>query len=390
MKIDQKSIPYSRQWVGEEEIEAVVSVLKSSFITQGPTVGEFEASFAKAVGARYAVAVSNGTAALHLSALALELKEGDEVITTPISFVATANAILYSGAKPVFADIEPTFLNIDPKEVAKKITRKTKAIFVVHLAGHPAHLEALSGLCKQHQIQMIEDCCHALGAQYQGKPIGNGGYSAASIFSFHPVKHITTGEGGMITTNDKKFYDRLCNLRNHGLTRDPDVLQEKCEGPWYYEMQNLGFNYRMTDIQAALGMSQLEKLDGFVNRRREIAGRYLRAWEDLDGVLLPNEQEGCLHSYHLFVLRLKSDSLRLRRREIFETLKKNGVGVQVHYIPIPRQPYYRDLGYRAKEYPRAEDYYESAISVPIFPKMSDEDVDFVIDIVKKVLGKSSK
>ena len=382
------SMPYSCQWIEEDEINAVVSTLRSVSLTQGPKVVEFETQFAKKVGAKYAVAVSSGTAALHLCALALRLKTGDEVITTPITFLATANSILYAGARPVFADIEEKYICINPEQAEKTITERTKAVFAVDFGGHPADLEALSSICSRYGLTLIEDAAHALGAYYNGETVGNCRFSKASVFSFHPVKHITTGEGGMVTTNDQHFYERLCDLRNHGMSRKRDQFIYGDDGPWYYEMQDLGFNYRTTDIQSALGLCQLPKLELFVKRRREIAAKYLDAFSNLAGLRLPEESKEALSSYHLFVIRLRLDRLKKSRKQIFEALKEEGLGVQVHYIPITRQPYYRGLGYKPEDCPLAEAFYESAISLPLFPKMSDEEVAYVIDVVREVFQSS--
>lgn len=384
MKLATKRIPYGKQWIGREEILAVTRVLRSDFLTQGPLVAEFEEMLAKKVGSKYAVAVANGTAALHLAAIAVGLKSGDEVVTTPISFLATSNAVLYVGAKPVFADIDSETQCIDPNEIEKAITPRTKAIFFTDFAGHPAALKRIHAISKKHRLAVIEDAAHALGAIYDGSKIGACRYADMTIFSFHPVKHITTGEGGAITTNNKALYERLCALRTHGVTRDPKRLITRNVGAWYYEMQELGFNYRLTEIQAALGIEQLKKLDRFVARRRAIANQYRKAFADLDGVLTPVEQSKCLHVYHLFVIRLRGRLVE-ERKALFEELQKRGIGVQVHYIPIPAQPYYRTLGYRGDALPKARAYYESAISLPMFPKMTNSEVAFVIKTVKHVI-----
>lgn len=384
MKKSDRKIPYGRQWVGEPEIRAVTTVLRSDFLTQGPEVQKFEAGLAKKVGAKFAIAVANGTAALHLAAIALDLKSGDEVITSPISFLATANAILYAGAKPVFVDIDPETQCIDPKKIEKKITSRTRAIFFTDFAGHPADLKAIFAIARCHKLKIVEDAAHSLGAVYCRSKLGSCRYADMTIFSFHPVKHITTGEGGAITTNDQKLYHRLCSLRTHGVTRDPSKLHDKKQGGWYYEMQELGFNYRLTDIQAALGIEQLKKLDAFVARRRKIAKEYKNAFRNISGILLPAELPGCKHIYHLFVIRLQG-RLTGKRKAIFAELQKRGIGVQVHYIPIPAQPYYRKLGYRAAECSGAQVYYRSAISLPMFPKMTDREVSTVIKTVKDVV-----
>jgi UDP-4-amino-4,6-dideoxy-N-acetyl-beta-L-altrosamine transaminase len=384
MKAKIKRIPYGKQWIGKEEIRAVTRVLRSDFLTQGPLVSKFEDMLAKKVGAKYAVAVANGTAALHLAASVIGLKPRDEVITTPISFLATSNAVLYMGAKPVFADIDIDTQCIDPAEIENVITSRTKAIFFTDFAGHPAELRKIHAIAKKYRLAVIEDAAHALGSTYCGSKIGSCRYSDMTIFSFHPVKHITTGEGGAITTNDRQLYARLCELRTHGVTRDPSKLFSKNVGPWYYEMQALGFNYRLTDIQAALGIEQLKKLDRFVARRRVIADKYHKAFAGLEGVLTPVERSKNRHVYHLFVIRFHGQ-LAKKRKAIFEELQKHGVGVQVHYIPIPAQPYYRNLGYRADTCPKAQDYYEAAISLPMFPKMTNEKVDIVIKAVNDVV-----
>lgn len=390
MKLDQQVIPYGSQWIDEEDIDAVIATLKSGWITQGPKIREFEEKFAKHVGAKYAIALSNGTAALHLIALALGIKKDSEVITTPITFLATANAVLYAGGNPVFADIDPANICLDPAQVIKRITPKTKAVFAVHMAGHPADLQALQKICSERNLILIEDAAHALGAKYKNQPIGNSNYSKAAIFSFHPVKHITTGEGGMITTNDGDLYEKLCALRTHGVVNQKDKFVSEYEGPWQYEMQTLGFNYRITDFQAALGIQQLSKLDMFVEKRRAIAKKYNNSFKQLDQIILPSESQDAFHSYHLYVVQLKLEQLKKSRKEIFEALRSAGIGVQVHYIPIPRQPFYKNLGFKTEDYPKSEKYYQSAISLPVFPKMTDDQIDYVIRTVTNILNEARK
>lgn len=378
-----KKIPYGRQWIGKEEIRAVTEVLKSDFLTQGTKVPEFEKALARKVGSDYAVAVANGTAALHLAAIAVGLKPGDEVITTPISFLATSNAIIYAGAKPIFADIDPETQCMDPRNIESKITKRTRAIFVTDFAGHPADLAVIYGIARKHKLKIVEDSAHALGSVYGGSRIGSCRYADMTIFSFHPVKHITTGEGGAITTNDTQLCEKLCELRTHGVTRDPQKLLNKKQGGWYYEMQSLGFNYRLTDIQAAIGIEQLKKSNRFIERRREIAKKYTRVFSSLPGISTPVERSDMKHVYHLYVIRL-CGKLTGKRQIFFEQLHKRGIGAQVHYIPILEQPYYRSLGYRGQDCPKAQNYYHSAISLPMYPGLTNTEVNSVIKVVKDI------
>lgn len=371
-------IPYGRQCIEEDDIEAVVEVLCSDYVTTGPAVAEFEKSVAEYTGAKYAVAVSNGTAALHAACLAAGIKEGDEVITTPITFAASANCVLYCGAKPVFADIEPDTYNIDPTKIEEKITSKTKAIIAVHFTGQPCKMDEIHEIAKKHNLFVIEDAAHALGAEYKGKKIGS--ISDMTTFSFHPVKHITTGEGGMVTTNSKELYDRLVLFRSHGITRDERFL-EKNEGGWYYEQLDLGYNYRITDIQCALGISQMKKLDRFVERRREIAKRYNEAFSDVKGIQIPKQEADCHNSWHLYVIQV----LDRDRKEVFDTLRSKNIGVNVHYIPVYKHPYYQKNGYERVCCKNAEQYYANAISIPMYPLLSKEEQEYVIETIKEVL-----
>lgn len=371
-------IPYGRQCIEEDDIEAVVNVLRSDYITTGPAVTDFEQAVAKYTGAKYAVAVANGTAALHIACLAAGIKEGDEVITTPITFAASANCALYCGAKPVFVDIDPDTYNIDPSKIEEKITEKTKAIVAVHFTGQPCKMDEIHAIAKKHNLLVIEDAAHALGADYKGKKIGS--LSDMTTFSFHPVKHITTGEGGMVTTNNKELYDRLVLFRSHGITRDERFL-EKNEGGWYYEQLDLGFNYRITDIQCALGVTQLKKLDRFVERRREIARRYDEAFKQIKGIKIPAQENGCNNSWHLYVIQVTEKA----RKEVFDTLRGEGIGVNVHYIPVYRHPYYQKHGYADVCCEHAEKYYERAISIPIYPLLTDAEQDYVIEAIKKAV-----
>jgi len=376
-----KFIPYGRQSISEEDIAAVVEVLRSDWLTQGPTVEQFEQAVADYCGARYAVAVSNGTAALHLAALAAGFTHDDEVITSPITFVASANCIVYTGATPVFSDIDAETYCIDPEQIKSKITSRTKGLIPVHFTGQPCDMGAIAKIAEQQNLTVIEDAAHAIGACYEvdgvSFKVGSCAHSDMTIFSFHPVKHMTTGEGGMITTNSSDLYEKLCLLRTHGITKDQDKLSRN-DGPWYYEQHELGFNYRITDIQCALGLSQLKRLDDFVERRREIAARYNQAFSACDELIVPVQRSGTDSSWHLYMLGLRS----LDRRLVFEKLREAGLGVNVHYIPVHLQPYYQDkFGCKEGDFPEAETYYHGAITLPLFPTMSDDDIQYVIDVV---------
>jgi perosamine synthetase len=376
-------LPYGHQWIDEEDIASVIEVLKSDWITQGPKVDEFEREVAQYCGAKYAVAVSSGTAALHAACSVAGISKGDEAITTPITFAATANAVVYCGGKPVFADIREDTLNIDVAEIKKKLSARTKAILPVDFAGHPADLDEIMAIAKDRKLIVIEDACHALGAEYKGKKIG--GLSDMTVLSFHPVKHITTGEGGMILTNSKNYYEKLRVFRHHGIIKDESTLRNK--GPWYYEIPSPGYNFRLTDFQCALGISQLKKLDRFVQRRREIAAKYNEAFAEIQEIITPVESVDVRAAYHIYVIQLRTDLLKFGRKEIFEALRAENIGVNVHYMPLHLHPFYqREFGYRKGDYPRAERYYERAITLPIFPKMSDENVEDVIKAVQKVLA----
>lgn len=381
-----KFIPYGHQCIDKKDIKEVVKVLKSDWITQGPKIREFENALCKYTGAKYAVAVSSGTAALHIACLAAGIRKGDEVITSPITFVASANCILYSGGKPVFADVQEDTINIDPEEIRKKINKKTKAIIPVHFAGHPCDLKEINELAQKDKLIIIEDAAHALGAEYGNSKIGSCKYSDMTILSFHPVKHITTGEGGAILTNRKDLYGKLLMLRNHGITKEKSKLvirDSKSIGEWYYEMQNLGFNYRLTDMQSALGISQLKKLDRFIKRRREIVELYNREFADSPYLFVPLERENVTSSYHLYTIKLKKGFVS-RRKKIFSKLRENGIGAQVHYIPVYLQPYYQNLGYKKGLCPNAEEFYSAEITLPIFPLMKDYDVYRIVKTVDKI------
>lgn len=375
-------LPYGRQSVDEDDIQAVVDVLRSDWLTTGPKVGEFEEAFAARVGSAYAVSFSSGTAALHGAAFTVALKPGDEAITTPMTFAATANCVLYQGATPVFADVTPDTLNLDPEQIRKKITPKTRAILPVDYAGHPADLNAVCEIAREHGLLVIEDACHALGAEYRGRRVGS--IADMTVFSFHPVKHITTGEGGMVTTNNAQFAETLRRFRNHGISSE--ARQRQSLGQWHYEMVLLGYNYRLPDIACALGVQQLKRLDSNLARRREIATRYTDALREVPGVITPTIRPGSLPAWHLFPIRLDLSRLSVGRAEIFRALRAENIGVNVHYIPVHLHPYYRQqFGYQGGEFPVAEDAYARLISLPMFHAMCDQDVEDVIAAVRKVL-----
>ncbi len=383
--VRDKLLPYGHQWIDEDDIAAVSKILHSDWITQGPKVAEFEEEFAKYVCAKYAVAVNSGTAALHTACFAAQIEKGDEVITTPITFVASANCILYQRGTPVFVDIDVDTLNIDPVEIKKKITKKTKALIPVDFTGLPVDLEKILQIAKDNNLIIIEDASHALGATYKGSKIGS--ISDMTIFSFHPVKNITTGEGGMITTNSKKYYERLKLFRTHGITKEKDKLLNY-DGPWYYEMQELGYNYRLTDFQCALGLCQLKKIDRIIQRRREIVKKYNCEFKDMPEIKIPEINPVDSNPvWHIYMIQLNLERLKTDRREIFEALQAENIGVNVHYIPVHLQPYYQKIfGYHLGDFPKAENYYSRAITLPIFPKMTNKDVDDVIMAVTKVIN----
>src|SRR5579863_2187422 len=383
MPVRSSFLPYGHQSIDETDIQAVVDVLRSDWLTTGPKVGEFEEAFAGRVGAAHAVSFSSGTAALHGAAFAAGLKAGDEAITTPMTFAATANCVLYQGAKPVFADVSWDTLNIDPEQLAGKISSKTRAVLPVDYAGHPADLGTILALAKERGLVVIEDACHALGAEYRGRPVGS--IADMTVFSFHPVKHITTGEGGMVSTNDPKLAEALRRFRNHGISTD--ARQRQSAGQWHYEMVALGFNYRLPDFACALGMRQLNKLDANLARRREIAAQYAAAFRDVRGVVPPTDRADVLPAWHLYPIRLDLGQLTADRGTIFRALRAENIGVNVHYIPVHLHPYYREqFGYKGGEFPVAEDAYSRLISLPMFHGMIDQDVVDVISAVKKVTG----
>ncbi|NOU66725.1 UDP-4-amino-4,6-dideoxy-N-acetyl-beta-L-altrosamine transaminase [Paenibacillus sp. LMG 31461] len=374
-------LPYGQQWIDGADISAVITTLESNYITQGPIIAEFEQAVANYVGAKYAVAFCNGTAALHAACFAADITAGDEVITSPITFLASSNSVLYQGGIPVFADIKSDTYNIDPNEIRAKITPHTKAIIAVDFSGQPAEMDEIIRIAEDHGLVVIEDAAHSLGADYDGCKVG--ALANMTMFSFHPVKHITSGEGGIITTNSKDYFDKLQLFRSHGMTKDPSKLLQN-DGPWYYEMQELGYNYRITDIQAALGLSQMRKLTSFVERRREIVATYQNAFEHVEGIITPFQHYKSNSSWHLYILRFVNGYLKKSRKEVFEALKAENIGVNVHYIPVYNQPYYQKLGYQIGQCTQAEKYYEEAITLPLFPKMADQDIQDVISAVLKV------
>jgi len=379
----KKFIPYGRHLIDEEDINAVIEVLKSDFITQGPKIKEFEEKLAEKLGAKYAVVFNSGTSALHAAYFSLGLSKEDEFITTPITFAATSNAGIFLGAKPVFCDVEEDTGNINPDLIEEKLSSRTKLIIPVHYAGHSCDMERIREIADKYGLFVVEDACHALGAKYKSSKIGSCEFSDATVFSFHPVKHITTGEGGAVLTNREDIYEKLLMFRSHGITKDRKKFIKNQNGDWYYEMQFLGFNYRMTDIQAALGISQLKKLDGFVKRRRDIVKIYNEAFHYNPYFNVPVEKEYAYSSYHLYPIRLKDD-FKNKKKEIFQLLRVKGLGVQVHYIPVYLHPYYQKLGYKKGECPIAEEFYEREISLPIYPSMTNEDIDFVVKTIFEV------
>ena len=380
-----KNIPYGRQSVDQSDIKAVVNVLKSDWLTQGSKVKEFEKALSSYTGAKYAVLVSSGTAALHLACLVVGISKGDEVMTSPVTFVASANCALYCGAKPLFADVDSVTANITPESISQRINSKTKALIPVHFAGFSCDMKAIKNLAIKNKLIVIEDACHALGASYEGLKVGSCKYSDMTVFSFHPVKSITTGEGGAITTNNKKYYEKLIMLRQHGVTKSLTrfINKKLVVNPWHHEMQMLGFNYRITDFQCALGLSQLKKLNKFIQERRRMAGIYNKAFKNNKFFDLPKEVSQVRSSWHLYSIKLK-DKYKNKKAKIFASLREHGLGVQVHYIPVYRQPYYQKLGYKKGLCPNGEDFYKREISIPLYPSMCGEDIKYAIDTIFKV------
>ena len=374
-------ISYGRQCVDDEDVAAVVEALKSSALTQGPAVINFEKALCQETGARYCVAVANGTVALHLAVAALSVEEGASGVTSPVTFMASANALIYNKLTPIFADVTETTATISAETINGVLRRDTRVIIPVHFAGKPANMPEIFCLARERKCYVIEDAAHALGSFYaDGSRVGGCKYSDMTIFSFHPVKTITTGEGGAVMTNEPALYERLQCLRSHGIVRDPALMSAN-PGPWYHEMQHLGFNFRLTDIQAALGLSQLRKLSRFVARRREIVRKYNAAFAGLE-YLRPLSTDDDRTAYHLYVVLMDFTRLGMSRAEVMAALNAEGIGTQVHYIPVHIQPYYRETyGTRLGDHPVAEKYYEQCLSLPLFPAMTDKDVERVISAV---------
>lgn len=383
-------IPYGRQEITQDDIDAVIDVLRSDFITQGPKIPQFEHCVAESCGANHAVAVNSATSALHLACLALDLGPGDWLWTTPISFVASANCGLYCGAQVDFVDIDPRTYNLSPQALeeklieAKKLGKLPKIVVPVHLSGQPCDMETIHALSEKYGFKIIEDASHAIGGNYKGAPIGNCKYSDISIFSFHPVKIITTGEGGMALTNNVELAEKMALLRSHGITRDPAMMTHASDGPWYYQQIELGFNYRMTDLQAALGLSQMQKLNGFVSVRNDIVERYNARLAELP-VTIPYQHPDSYSAFHLYVIRLQREKIKKSHQQVFVELREQGIGVNLHYIPIHMQPYYQKLGFKQGDFPQAEKYYEEAISLPVFPALDDKMQNQVIDSLKRAI-----
>ena len=376
-------IPYGRQDITQSDIDAVVGVLQSDFLTQGPMVPRFEQSVAQHVGATHALAVNSATSALHIACLALGLGPGDRLWTTPITFVASANCALYCGADVDFVDIDPRTYNLCPQALALKLEQAEregtlpKVVVPVHLCGQPCDMQAIHALSQRYGFKIIEDASHAIGGKYQGEFIGNSRYSDITVFSFHPVKIITTAEGGMALTNDEALANKMALLRSHGITRDPAQMTREADGPWYYQQIDLGFNYRMTELQAALGVTQMERLDQYVARRHQLARRYDDLLTGLP-VTAPWQHADSYSGLHLYVIRLQLDKIQKTHRQVFEALRELGIGVNLHYIPVHTQPYYERMGFKPDDFPQSQTYYQEAISIPMFQTMTDEQQDEVI------------
>ena len=380
--VRDKKIYYGHQYLDQADYDAVLDVLKSDYLTCGPKIEELEKKLCDITGAKYAVACSNGTAALHIAALSAGIGEGDEVITTPITFAASANCALYCGARPVFADINPKTYNIDPDSVEAHITPKTRAVVAVDYTGQAVELDRLREICRKHNLILIEDGAHSIGTLYNGVPVGS--IADMTTFSFHPVKTTTAGEGGAVMTNDENLYQKLLLYRSHGITRDTSLMSNESDGPWYYEQVDLGYNYRMTDMQAGLLISQLDKLQMFKARRKELVANYNEAFSQIDGVIVQEEIPESDTCRHLYILRIDSKKLKINRRQFFDALGAEGVCCNVHYIPVYYFPHYEKLGYKRGLCPNAEALYEEIISLPLYYGVSDEDQKDVIEAVTKI------
>lgn len=382
--VRETPLSYGKQYIDEDDIQAVAATLRGDYLTGGPMITALERRLCEVTGARYAVAVSNGTAALHLAALAAGFQEGDEVIVSSITFAASSNCVLYCGAKPVFADIRPDTYNIDPEAVKKLITPRTKGIVAVDFTGQAVEHDALQAICRENNLILIEDAAHAINTKYKGQPVGS--LADMTCFSFHPVKTVTGGEGGAVTTNDEQLYRRLIRLRTHGITRNMDEMVHPSDARWYNEQVELGYNYRMTDFQAALVLSQLNKLPRFAARRREIVEQYDRVFADMPEILVQSEIPESDTTRHLYILRLNPDRLTCDRRQFFDALWAENICPQVHYLPVYWHSYYEKLGYEKGLCPNAEKYYKESMSIPLYYSLTDEDVQDVIRAVKKVVA----
>ena len=384
-------IPYGRQDITDADVDAVVDVLRSDYLTQGPAVPAFEEAMKNKVNAGFAVAVNSATSALHLACLALGLEKGDWLWTSPVTFVASANCALYCGASVDFVDIDPDTYNMSPAALEKKLLhaeqagRLPRVVVAVHLSGQPCDMKAIHALGQRFGFRIVEDASHAIGGKYQGEYVGNSRYSDVTVFSFHPVKIITTAEGGLAVTNHPCLADKMALLRSHGITRDDDQMRSASHGPWYYEQITLGYNYRMTELQAALGLSQLDRLDEYVTRRHELAQRYNEKLADLP-LVMPFQADESYSAWHLYIIRLNPNREGASHQEVFEQLRAQGIGVNLHYIPVHLQPHYEDMGFAPGDFPEAEAYYREAISLPLFPGLQESEQDFIVDVLARVLS----
>ena len=393
--VRKEKIFYGRQWIDEEDISSVADVLRSDFITCGPKVTQLEEELCALTGAKYCVAVNSGTSALHCATITAGLKPGDELITTPLTFAASANSALYVGATPVFADVNPDIYNIDPESIRRNLTERTRAIVAVDFTGQVVQVEEIRNICKEaenkygHKVFFIEDAAHSIGTKYKGQPVGS--MADMTCLSFHPVKTVTGGEGGAILTNDEDLYKKLVLAHTHGITHEEKQMEgAPHEGPWYYEMISLGYNYRLTDFQAALISSQLKKIDGFIKRRKEIVRRYNEAFSAMPELIVQQEIPESDSCRHLYILRLNLEKLKCSRREFFDAMSAENVQCQVHYVPVYWFPYYQHMGYRKGLCPNAEEIYKGIMSIPLYPKMTDQDVTDVIKAGKKVVENYKK